>query len=218
MTLQPSLLPRDSQNTPWEIDFPQVPFPCAFSGTNLPLVFRCGVSGNMFILPYSFVQIACCQFHRDLLFAQYPQTMCHWTDANATAQQFPEMTMPSYYSNDHLEFFPLFPGAYVDLNPLYPSYTGYASPEDDGCFAMPHPSSLDNQHMVSNGIHSIYYRQITHCCCQTTTSDFYERSPQLSANGPVYGQILSAIRCGHDTDPEELALSPVESADNNTMR
>ncbi|KAJ3577473.1 hypothetical protein NPX13_g3097 [Xylaria arbuscula] len=101
-------------------------------------------------------------------FAQYTQTMCHWTDINTTAQQFPEITMPRRHVDNDSEFSTSISRAYVDLDPLYPSYGGFGYTSNDGYFAMPTPLfPLYNRHMIA-------------------ASDSYEYSNQLNTNDTAY--------------------------------
>ncbi|KAJ3553695.1 hypothetical protein NPX13_g10823 [Xylaria arbuscula] len=130
-------------------------------------------------------------------FAQYIQTMCHWTDLSTTTQQSPEITMSRCHVDNDSEFSTSIPGAHVNLDPLYPSDGGFGYTSNDGYFAMPTPLfPLYNRHMMA-------------------ASDSHEHSNQLNTNDTAYGPGLLVIPPDHDTYPEELALSPVE-LDNNT--
>lgn len=155
MTLQPSLLPRDDQSIPWGTGLPQGPSPYGFPGVILPPILSYDLSGNMFLSPHPFSQIPCCQFHQHMLFAQCRQTMYHWTDVNARAQQFSDMTAPYYQAHSDTESSASPSRAQVDLDLPSSAYAGYPlTDDDDGYFVRPRPPSpMDDWYIVSNSNH-----------------------------------------------------------------
>ncbi|KAI1159445.1 hypothetical protein F5B18DRAFT_655648 [Nemania serpens] len=127
--------------------------------------------------------------------------MYHWTDVNARAQQFSDMTAPYYQAHSDTESSASPSRAQVDLDLPSSAYAGYPlTDDDDGYFVRPRPPSpMDDWYIDA-------------------TFGLDEHCMQLSVDGTLYEPRLSVMPWDHEMMPEEPTLPPMEPANHTSSQ